>query len=82
MIKIVLIEWVDAQSLNPQIPLTDIEELRDLKPILAKTVGFLIAENEECYIIGDEYWEEANEVRWIHIIPKCCVKKVKFLKGV
>ena len=79
-LKIVLIEWIDAQSFNPQLPLIPVEELKDETPITTKSVGFLVAKNKECYVIADEYWEETDEVKWVHIIPKCCLKRIEVMR--
>jgi len=78
---IVLIEWIDAQTLSPTLGIVNIEELKNESPILTKSVGFLVSVNKDCYVIANELWEEANDVKYIHIIPKCCVKKVKVLKN-
>ena len=79
-LDIVLIEWIDAQSYNLSQPNVPIEDLKEERPILTKSVGFLVSENEDCYVIADELWEETEEVRWIHIIPKCCVKEIRRVK--
>lgn len=49
--EIILIDWVDAQTISGQY---SIEDFKDELPVKAKSVGFLIADKKDCYIIADE----------------------------
>lgn len=79
--KPVLIKWIDAQTLNPNLGLIGVEDLQDEKPVMANSIGFLVAENKECYVIADEAWDGFGEVKYVHVIPKCSVKSVVVLNG-
>ena len=80
MRDVVLVEWVDTQVLDPYL-MFGLDELENVKPVLMRTVGFLIRNDEECIVLSKEFIEESKQVRIVHVIPKCCVKKIKKLKG-
>ncbi len=76
MIKIVLLEWIDAQSLDCGIIYP--EDLQE-EPIKCQIVGFLIKETKDNYFLAKEVWE-TGQCKYIHIIPKKYVIKKRFLK--
>jgi len=77
MTKIIQIKWADAQTLD--VGLVNIDELQNEVPVIATIVGYLVAENEKCYVLAEEMWGNSS-VKYIHVIPKCSVKNVEFLE--
>jgi len=74
--KIVKITWIDAQSINTK--WTPIEEAKDYDTVETDIVGFLIDETKERIILSEECGE--GLVKYIHIIPKRSILKIKELK--
>jgi len=66
MNRIVLLEWVDVQSLDTGLIYP--EDLQD-NPVKCKIVGFLVKETAENYFLAKEIWENGM-CKYIHIIPK------------
>ena len=76
MNKIVLLEWIDVQSLDYGIVYP--EYLQD-EPIKCQIIGFLVKETKDNYFLAKEVWE-TGQCKYIHIIPKKYVIKKRFLK--
>ena len=76
MNKIVLLEWIDAQSLDYGIVYP--EDLQD-EPIKCRIIGFLVKETKDNYFLAKEVWE-TGQCKYIHIIPKKYVIKKRVLK--
>ena len=79
--KIVEVEWMDAQSsLDPM----TISELKEQKPALTKSVGYLMLEDKEKIVLSFmNFGFNINEeplMKHYQIIPKGMVKKIKRLK--
>ena len=75
--KIVKVEWIDAQRL--ELGCIQQEELPDLKPIVGEIVGFLVHEDKERIVIAQERWKELGGCKYVHVIPKCSVIKIKVI---
>lgn len=80
---IVMIEWIDVQSSD--MGLFEIKDLRDIRPVKAYIVGFLIKETDDNYYLVKERWE-SNQFKYLHVIPKvsvlsfielCSIKDIK-----
>ncbi len=78
MKKIVRITWIDAQRIETS--LWDEKEVEKIEPIECDIVGFLIYENKDKIIIAQERWEESKQIKYITIIPKCSIIKIKRLR--
>jgi len=78
-LKIVEICWLDAQlqMLDSLKHYTEIDEFNC--EVYCSIVGYLIKETEKVYVLAKEIWDEGS-VKYIHIIPKCLVKKLKILQ--
>jgi hypothetical protein len=72
-VKIVEVEWVDAWIDSSDFTM---KEAKKLKPIPRKTVGYLIAENDDCIVLSTDYFpKEKNEVSACMVIPTGWIKK-------
>ena len=74
--KVVLLKWVDAQSLETGLCWAD--ELPD-EPVVAEIVGFLVRETKENYFLAKEIWENGM-CKYVHIIPKRSVVRKREVK--
>jgi len=73
-LDIIEIEWIDTQSLDEG--LISKEYLNNIKPVKACVCGYFIKETKESVIIAHEKWEN-EEFKYIHIIPKASILKIK-----
>ena len=78
LFKIVLVRWIDTQRID--IGMQRVEEFEDIEPLYCEIVGFLIKEDEKKIVLAQELWENNEGIKYIHIIPKCSIKKVIYLK--
>ncbi len=78
MNEIVKVTWIDAQRL--ELGCIQQEELPDLRPIEGEIIGFLVHEDKERIVIAQERWKELGGCKYVHVIPKCSVIKIKRLK--
>jgi len=76
--KIVKVTWIDAQRVETS--LWDEKEVEEIEPMECDIVGFLIYENTKKVIIAQERWDESKQIKYITIIPKCSIIKIKELK--
>ena len=76
--KIVEVEWLDAQRL--ELGVQHQEDIADLQPIPCNIVGFLIHEDKERIVIAQEKWDDLQGFKYVHVIPKCSVIKIRRLK--
>lgn len=76
-IRIIKVTWLDAQKID--VGLEDIENLKDIKPVLCEIVGFLVHEDNKHLILAQEYWKNEGKVKYINVIPKCLVESRKVL---
>jgi len=76
--KIVLIKWIDAQSIDMGGIFCKREAL-EVKPIFANIVGFVVADTEKHYCLAREKWG-FDQFKYLHIIPKRSVIEVLVLK--
>jgi hypothetical protein len=67
--KIVSVQWRDAWSHDEQCDI-DLAVSLCSKPLNVTTVGFLIADTDDCVIVCREFMEEDNKVSGIMHIPK------------
>jgi len=77
--KIVKIEWLDAQLqlLDDMYYESDFDNTNT--EIYCSIVGFLIKETNNAYIIAKEVWDDGS-FKYIHVIPKAVVTKIVELK--
>lgn len=66
--KIVQIRWIDVQAID--IGLQTVEELKEIKPLIANLVGYLVLDDKENYYVAKEYWEDCDMFKYVHIVPK------------
>ncbi len=76
--KIVKVTWIDAQRL--ELGVQHQEDIADLQPIPCNIVGFLIHEDKERIVIAQEKWDDLQGFKYVHVIPKCSVIKIRRLK--
>ncbi len=76
--KIVKITWLDAQRV--ELGVQHQEDIADLQPIPCDIVGFLIHEDKERIVIAQEKWDDLQGFKYVHVIPKCSVIKIRRLK--
>ena len=73
--EIVKVTWIDAQRL--ELGIIQFSELPDLKPIPGEIVGFKVHEDDERIVIAQEKWDEGQGCKYVHIIPKVSIIKIK-----
>jgi len=78
MNEIVRVTWLDAQRV--EFGVQHQEDISDLQPIPCDIVGFLIHEDKNRIVIAQEKWEDLQGFKYVHVIPKCSVIKIKRLK--
>ena len=78
MIKIVKIEWFDAQFMDMG-GLSIQEDLIRTKPMKCCIVGHLVLETDDAYFIAKELWENGS-FKYVHIIPKKIVDNIEMLE--
>lgn len=78
--KIVEVEWFDAQSSTEVSEVWDIEELEnELEPMYSKSVGYLLIEKKDYIILG--FTKLGNGLLKHHqCIPRGMIKKIKVIK--
>ena len=73
--KVLVVEWGDAFIDTEDF---DAEDAAKTKPVMRKTVGFLVAKNQHGYVLAtDEYNKKEDGVAAKMFIPKGMVKEVK-----
>ena len=70
-------ELIDIQSI--EFGLMELEDLKQIKPVRMKIIGFLVKEDSENYFVAKETWE-TGQFKYVHIIPKKYVIKKRYLK--
>jgi len=77
-LQIVVVEWIDAQRWD--IGVQDIYEVKNLKPIPCRIVGFLIEKTDDYIVLAQECWYEEEydsyRVKYCHSIPMCSITKI------
>ncbi len=76
--KIVRVTWLDAQRV--ELGVQHQEDIADLQPIPCDIVGFLIHEDKDRIVIAQEKWDDFQGFKYVHVIPKCSVIKIRKLK--
>ena len=77
--KIVEVEWIDAQS---SLNVYSIEELKEIGPedlVVTKSAGYLVHEDKEKVVLGFMLFGDYL-VKHHQIIPKGMVKKIKVIR--
>lgn len=77
--KIVKITWMDAVSIDATPALVEMENMETLHPVISYIVGYLIQDNEDCYVLSKEFWPEPMKIKYLHVIPKGAVVKIEEL---
>jgi pyruvate/2-oxoglutarate/acetoin dehydrogenase E1 component len=67
--KKVQVNWHDAWSYDEQCNI-DVAEVRCIQPLNVETIGYMVAEDENCIVIARDYLEADNKVCGIMHIPK------------
>jgi len=68
--------WLDAQHGNSYI---ELEDLKELRPLLTRSMGYLIYEKKEYIILGFMLFDNDGIKHW-QLIPKGMIVKKKYLK--
>ena len=76
--KMVKITWMDAQRI--ELGVQQLEEIKEIEPIPCDILGFLVHETKDKIIIAQEKWDNLAGFKYIHIIPKISILKVKEVK--
>ncbi len=76
--KIVEVEWLDAQS-GFSSPLT-IEELEREEPIHTLSVGYLLKEDKDKIILGFMVFGDEGTFKHWQLIPRGMIKKIKVIR--
>lgn len=71
---LVLVTWEDSVMVPKE---HDIEEARDLEPVLLEDVGFLLTKDDDRVVIAATLVEELGDVRNISVIPRAMVRSIK-----
>lgn len=66
--NIVKVTWIDAQRLELGMP--TIREAENIKPIFCDIVGFLVYEDKEKVVLAQENWDDVQQIKYVHAIPK------------
>jgi len=78
--KIVEVEWFDAQS-GFSSPLT-LEELEKEEPFHTFSVGYLIKEDKDKVILGFMMFGDEGMFKHWQLIPRGMIKKIKVIREV
>ena len=71
--KIVEVVWEDTRFIPEPNEFVSLDELKNAKPVILKTVGYLVAENKNAVVIANTLDFGDLTCRWIHVIPKRCI---------
>ena len=75
--KVVEVVWFDAQSSTCS---WSLEELKDFKPVLTKSCGYLLVEEEDYIILGFTDFGDGL-IKHNQCIPRGMIKEIKVLRG-
>lgn len=75
--KLALIEWEDARCLDAEQWCTEWDH--SYRPLIVKSVGFVLSESKEGYVITAAWSEECIGPR--DQIPRAMVRKITYLEG-
>jgi len=70
--KLLYIEWVDAESGDAWAPLKDLKEERE--PHLIKTLGFAVKETKKFVTLAMNWDQDADSASMTMVIPKGMIK--------
>ncbi len=78
--KVVEVEWIDAQSSTHSF---EIEELKEMPLLHTKSCGYLIHQDKEKVILGFMIFGDdmVKMIKHHQVIPRGMVKKIKELKS-
>ena len=76
--KVIEVEWMDAQS-GFSIPEEVGDLIKDMKPILTYSVGYLLYEHEDYIILGFMMFDKGS-TKHFQLIPKGMIKRRKELR--
>lgn len=71
------IEWEDVMSYESA--LLEKQDLLDIEPATAYLIGYLVDETDEYYYVAKEWWT-SEQFKYLHVVPKRSVIKVRKLK--
>lgn len=75
--KVVEITWIDAQTSTQPLFIDEIK--RELKPLLSKSVGYLIHQTKDYIIIGFLDFGDGL-IKHHQVIPRPLVKNIKVVR--
>ena len=77
---IVEVTWIDAQE---ETGMLGLEAAEGQKPILTRTVGFLVKNSNDCVVVSASVFDEGGPDKDIYrstwTIPKGCIKEIRKL---
>jgi len=77
--RVVRIDWIDVQSID--IGLQHVDDLKEVKPLHASIIGWLVYEDKDNYFVAKEYWKDYDMFKYVHVIPKkTCILKITTLE--
>lgn len=72
--KVVEVEWLDASTEADE---TTLEKAKKNKPILTRSIGYLLAENEHCITLISDRWPDDPDKGFVeHIIGHNMITKI------
>lgn len=75
--KIVILRWFDAHYDNGT--LSD-EEIKDIKPYIMESGGFLVEETKDYIRFAAEWCEKLKHWRYTHSVPKVNIIRKRIIK--
>jgi hypothetical protein len=76
----VIITWIDAQRIETGLQFD--EDIKEIEPIECDIIGFKLFEDDKKVIIAQENWRETRQIKYVHVIPKCSIIDIIYLKEV
>ncbi len=71
--QVISIKWIDAAYSDGTY---DKDELKDFKTLELLTVGWLLEEREDSYLIAAERFGNRDRFKYLHTIPKSGIVEV------
>lgn len=76
--RLILVEWEDAAKYTNN-TYTKEAALKNCTPMLIVTIGILVEETPESYLLASDLNMDNKKFRDIMTIPKTCVKRITLL---
>jgi len=75
--KVVEVTWIDAQTSTQPLFIDEIK--KEVKPLLSKSVGYLIYQNKEYVVLGFLDFGD-NLIKHHQLIPRVLIKYIKTIR--